>query len=801
MTYDPYRFLEDHPVFRREDLVRDFASEQGLSEVIANRRAQTILSDLSREKKYQKIPKGPYVSSAVIEEAPDWLPYAVAGCGAPDAVLGLQAALWLHLSRPAPQQLHIFSSTLEDGFNFEIPSRNQSWEIIPIRSKLSGSPSGDPLSVPGIIHYEGKFQRCPLALRATTPERTLVDILDGLARRPRKPARDQSAVEVQEAGGSREDVEDGLDTWPSPVFTACWEALSSEHLDLDFDELLQYLHNQSRSKTTTAKVRFFFTIHKERFGIRDRDLRELSNLPKEPHYWTRAAAGTLISQWNLVVPNCLIPPGFTPVNLLGRGTRSRLKDGIQIPGTDLGVELKSHFGKYGITQFRDGQKAIIEALLEGRDAIAILPTGAGKSLTYQFPAILLDGPTLVISPLVSLMNDQVREAKEMGLVAYSLQKGIKRHEIEEVDDAIQTGALDLLFVAPESWPGALDHWPQLRGELKQIVVDEAHLINSWGQDFRIGYQSLGKLRLEFKGVPVLALSATLTLEGRQKIIKALGMKEGMEIQKLPVKRPHLYLQRRLTPGDFESRFKALVEFIEPRKAMPGIVYCTTQKETDNLAERLRDELYKVELQRDLEPEQAEVIKNRVRSYHARMTRQERNAIQLAFLQGDCTLMVATVAFGMGINKKDIRFIAHFGPPPTLEEYVQEVGRAGRDAFWADCLLIHSDADWVGWRKRLARGEGNAVADETAKGRWKRLGRLERVSTRRRELDRMERFVRGQRCLHREIEKAFYDPEFDKAIPEDCLKSCDHCLPPAEHREMEEGETALSESQPRVDQLL
>ena len=809
MTYNPDRFLADHPVFRREEFVLDLKADQGLSLVRAEGRANGMLPALCREKRLHKVPKGPYISYAVMEEAPEWLPYAVAASGAPDAVLGLQAALWLQMGREAPTQLHIFSSTLEIGFLFEDSARNKAWEIIPIQSKLGSSSNGDPLSVPGIHEHESKFQNCPFLFRATTPERTLVDILDGLARRPRKsledkpakdkPAKDKPATVVLDGESSPGGDGEGLGPWPSPVFKACWEALSSEDLHLNFDEVLKYLKNQPRNKATTAKVRFFFTIQRERFkDVKDENLRELSPLPEQPHYWTRSTASTKISRLNLVVPDVMIPPGFNFNTSQACAPRSRTKDGIRFPGIDLELKLKDRFWKYKITKFRMGQKAIVEAVLEGRDAIAILPTGAGKSLTYQFPATLLDGPILVISPLVALVNDQVREARHMELIAHSLPKKSNPNEIDEVSKQIKSGELDLIFASPESWPRVLNDWPVLRHELRQIVVDEAHLINSWGQDFRFAYQSLSKLREKFPEVPILALSATLTRSGRKRIVKELGLKAGMEVQKLPVKRPHLYLHRRLTPGDFESRYKALLEFLSPRKAFPGIVYCKTKKDAEKLTEKLSIDLFKDELQLDLKSEQTSPIKNRVCLYHAKMPRKHRAANQESFLNGDCKLMVCTVAFGMGVNKPDIGYIAHFGSPSTLEEYVQEVGRAGRKGQWADCLLIYSKSDWVEWSKRFEKGKLAAMADKSAKGQWKQKHRLERLDTHRIELGRMKWFVRSKhRCLHYQIEKAYYDKAYDKVLPSACLRSCDVCLTPDEHLQQVREERAMLEPCPPV----
>ena len=784
MKYDLLPFLAGHPVFRPDELQSFLEVDLGLGSAVAAKERQGRLADLTKNNLIKKIRNGLYASRAVMEEAPVWLPYAVAGRITPDTVLGFQAALWFHLRNDPPQQLHVFSSRLEDEFTF------RDWTIIPVQSKLGPASGQDPTSVPGIIRDKGRFKDCPLVIRVTTPERTLVDILDGLDRRPRKSNKDNSGF----SGPILSDLESGSgkrsNAWPPPPFQTCWETLAQEDVDLKFEELLAYLHDHSRSKTTTAKVGFFLSNHKERFGVNESDLSKLLDLPWSIHRWIDGIEGTPINRWKLIVPNCLLQP----ITLIGDRDvdiqKTRLRPGIRVAGPDLRLELEDRFGKYNITNFRDGQESIIRAVLEGRDAIAILPTGAGKSLTYQFPSTLLNGPTLVISPLVSLIADQIREAREMELVAHTLTGKSKAQDFGEIALRIETGTLNLLFVSPEAWSSVLDELPQLRSTVAQIVVDEAHLINSWGQDFRFDYQKLGNLRKEFPGVPVLALTATATKSARKRIVGSLHLQEGMEVQKLPVKRPHLYLRNTQTSGDFDSRYKVLIEFLEPRKTRSGIIYCQSRADTEKLVKKLRNDLFGKHLKSEgITSSEESILQDKIQFYHAGMKRNDREAVQQAFLMDECSLMVATIAFGMGVNKKHVRFVAHFGSPPSIENYVQEVGRGGRDAFWAECLLIHAEADWVIWDKRLEKTEKRIMNDDSAKGRHLRSDRLKRLSGRRKELGSMKRFINKPGCLHRKIEKRYFDSKFDKEGPGNCGRSCDRCFSVQEHSILMEQEIA------------
>lgn len=768
MLPDFLSFLESNPVFRREDLLRFLEQNPKSSPFIANKRLQPSLTLLITRRLVERLRNGLFVSSVVWQESPDWLPYALASRITKDSILGLRTALSFHLQQPAPRQMHIFTAMLED----EVPLQN--WTIIPINAKARTSENVDSRVESEIHRHEGASPAFVPDIRVTTIEQTLVDILDGHLRRPRNSSLSFSNSEQEE--GSQPASQ------PSTAFKQCWKTFISCWKDLallgprlDFMEVC----NQPRSKTTTAKIGYFFMVHLHRFGLSHRDLCKLNDLPDRPHYWAQGVRGTLCKRWNLIVPGSLFPRKWKDQPQQGH-LKSRLKPGLHFPDLDLRRELCHGFYKHGITHFREGQETLVRAVLEGKDAIGILPTGAGKSLTYQFPSTLLNGPTLIISPLISLMADQEKEARAMGLNALSIKGSDGPQVFGEVIAALEAEILDLLFTSPESWERVVNELPMLGDHLAQIVIDEAHLIASWGQDFRSDYKNLGSLRQRYPQVPILALTATCTRKTRQEITESLQLREGFVIQKMPVRRPHLFLQRKETKGDFDSKFTALLEFITLRRGSPGIVYCTSRKDTDKVAEKLRTN-YGFNAQ----------------AYHAQQKANFRHATQMAFMDGELDLIVATVAFGMGVNKKDIRWVVHFGAPPSLDNYVQEVGRAGRDGQWADCLMLYSTGGWIAWKERLEmlrisqlgrRRQGPRTVRPTAA----------RIQDRKRDLGGMRSFAQGHGCLHRIIDVSYLDPDYDKFIPTECLSSCDNCCSPAEHQErVEEERLAIEPSPPLI----
>jgi ATP-dependent DNA helicase RecQ len=340
------------------------------------------------------------------------------------------------------------------------------------------------------------------------------------------------------------------------------------------------------------------------------------------------------------------------------------------PAMDLLAELQSRFGHHG---FREGQEAVVRALLAGDSALALFPTGAGKSLCYQLPAVLLEGTALIISPLIALMKDQVDALRARGIAAARLDSSLTASETQQVYADLRAGKLDLLYIAPERLSGEvfLDRLRQRKISL--VAIDEAHCISEWGHNFRPEYLRLAGVVKELSLSPVLALTATATPEAARDICRAfdIGTREFVQTS---FRRSNLHL--RITPCASRDRAKLLFTRLGNAKLRPAVVYVTFQKTAEEVA--------------------AQLTANglRARAYHAGQGAEERDATQEAFMRGDCEIIVATIAFGMGIDKADIRCVIHFNLPKTLENYQQEIGRAGRDGQPAYCELLACGDDAV-----------------------------------------------------------------------------------------------------------
>ncbi len=339
--------------------------------------------------------------------------------------------------------------------------------------------------------------------------------------------------------------------------------------------------------------------------------------------------------------------------------------------------LKEYFG---YESFRPLQKKIIDSVFTGNDNLVIMPTGGGKSICYQLPAILFPNLTLVISPLIALMKDQVDGLVANGVAAAFLNSSQTDTEHLDIHKRIESGKLKLLYVAPESLQ-IIDRFLTNDG-LSLIAIDEAHCISSWGHDFRPAYTQLGYLKNRFPDTPVIALTATADKATRKDICNQLNIPNAKKFV-ASFDRENLSLEVR--PGT--NRFSQISDFIENRENESGIIYCLSRKNTEEIAAKLKANGIKAE------------------AYHAGLSHSERTEIQDNFINDSSQVICATIAFGMGIDKSNIRWVIHYNMPKNLEGYYQEIGRAGRDGLPSETLLFHSYADVVQLQK-FASNSGN-----------------------------------------------------------------------------------------------
>jgi ATP-dependent DNA helicase RecQ len=324
---------------------------------------------------------------------------------------------------------------------------------------------------------------------------------------------------------------------------------------------------------------------------------------------------------------------------------------------------------FGFDGFRPGQGEIVEAVTAGENVLAIMPTGGGKSLCFQLPALMRDGVTVVISPLIALMRDQVRALQEAGVEAGALTSGNTQEETDAVWEALEQGRLKLLYMAPERLASSAAFGMLRRIGVSMIAVDEAHCVSQWGHDFRPDYLRIGELRRSLN-VPLAAFTATADAETREEIIEKLFDGEPPRSFLRGFDRPNIHLAFAAK----DSPRKQILDFADARRGQSGIVYCGTRNKTEAIAAALRDEGHSA------------------CHYHGGMEAEDRRIVETRFAREDGLIVVATVAFGMGIDKPDIRWVAHADLPKSIEAYYQEIGRAGRDGAPAETLTLFGPDD-------------------------------------------------------------------------------------------------------------
>ncbi len=390
---------------------------------------------------------------------------------------------------------------------------------------------------------------------------------------------------------------------------------------------------------------------------------------------------------------------------------------------DLIPTLKKYFG---YDSFRNNQESIIRDVINKRDALVIMPTGGGKSLCYQLPAIILPKTTLVISPLIALMKDQVDSLRANGIPADFFNSTQTAEEQNEILERVAKNEIKLLYIAPESLANI--QFLLNNKFIDCVAIDEAHCISSWGHDFRPSYQSLGFLKKQLPNTPIIALTATADVATRQDIVEQLNIPNAKQYVS-SFDRANIYMEVR--PSD--KRIQQIIKFIRKRPDYSGIVYCLSRKSTEKVAEKLSDAGYSAD------------------AYHAGLDPEERSFIQENFIQDKTKIICATTAFGMGIDKPNIRWVIHYNMPKNIEGYYQEIGRAGRDGNDAEALLFYSYGDII-QLERFMQGSSNEEMQRS-------------------KMERMKQFTEATSCRRRILLNYFGE------ISESSCDNCDVCQNP------------------------
>ena len=393
-------------------------------------------------------------------------------------------------------------------------------------------------------------------------------------------------------------------------------------------------------------------------------------------------------------------------------------------------ELLEHY--FGHKNFRPLQEEVVDAILDTRDVLMILPTGGGKSLCYQLPSLMMRGVTVVVSPLLALMHDQVVALRANGIEAAMLSSMQTQEEAAQTEQALARGEIKLLYVAPERltnpWFLSMLH----RLEINFFVIDEAHCVSEWGHEFRENYRQLSLLKEQFPATPVAAFTATATTAVEQDIAQQLGLQNPLRVRgslfrsNLTIRAEHRIKEGR----------EQLLEFLKSQKGNAGIIYTLSRKSTESIARFLQSKGVEAE------------------AYHAGMATEKKNSVYADFVSDRIQIVVATIAFGMGIDKSNIRFVVHMTLPKTLENFYQEIGRAGRDGLESETLLLFSSQDII---------QQKMFIDDLPETPYK--------SHAYNKLDSMVRFAKGEMCRHQAI-AAYFDDRIDA-----CQQKCDNCLQP------------------------